>query len=57
MYIKIRPWGTCGNWDYGLYAANHHKVMESYIVSYDKSAVIRAAKKMAMKLNIEYREN
>ncbi len=58
MYIKI---GVCGvfhqTWEYGLYAGNHRPMMWTFKQYSQPRYARRAAKKMAMKLNIKYREN
>lgn len=56
MYIKLNNF--CGRtWDYLIYTANHRSILQARTTWVNESACRRAAKKMAKKLNIEYREN
>lgn len=57
MYIKVEETSICCQiYRYVIYAANHRDVLNSESVWYSESACIRAAKKMARRLGIEYRE-
>lgn len=56
MYIKVEALGEGSLYVYTLYAANHRDMLGSRTAE-TKAATIRAAKKMAKQLNIEYREN
>lgn len=55
MYIKVNRWGYA--WQYTVRAGNHRVVCHAASYWDEKSPAVRAAKKMAKKLNIEYREN
>lgn len=55
MYILVDRVGE-SFYDYHVYAANNHEVLVSENLWRSKSACIRAAKKMARRLGIEYRE-
>ena len=56
MYIKVyKMWDNC--WCYRVFAENHKAILDSYLCATSRWAAVRAAKKMAKKLNIEYREN
>ncbi len=57
MYIKVEKLAIYELWRYEIYAANHRTILKTYRRWVTESACIRAAKKMAKKLNIEYREN
>ncbi len=57
MYIKAEYDKIFEYWDYNIYTANHRKVLFSCNDWKNKSVCIRAAKKMARRLGIEYREN
>lgn len=55
MYIKITPHYSL--WGYNVYEGCGKRLLNSYDVWASELGATRAAKKMAKKLNIEYREN
>ena len=56
MYIKIEKLALGGQlYTYKVFAANNHAVLRSLIAD-DYAILVRAAKKMARGLGIEYRE-
>jgi hypothetical protein len=57
MYIKIKQVLSTHYVRYMVYAANHKKVMlsENIWIKAQRSDCVRAAKKMARRLGIEYR--
>ncbi len=57
MYIKLTIGGHGMWYDFSVYAANHHPVLLANNVWTTRGGAIRAAKKMARRLGIEYREN
>lgn len=67
MYIKVMPCTYiathCGGapriygWRNDIFAANHVPILWSCNYWMERSEAVRAAKKMAKKLGIEYREN
>ena len=55
MYIKV--YTICHIWCYKIFAGNGKPIFDSCNATLKRSTAVRAAKKMAKKLNIEYREN
>ncbi len=53
MYIKLVIDSWC--WQHGLFAANHKMVYLSENLWDDKSEAIRAAKKLARRVGINYK--
>ncbi len=54
MYIKIYP--LANYYAYAIYAANHKRICESFNYWEKKSRAIKAAIKLAIDLDIEYKE-
>ena len=54
MYIKVIPDSYC--WQHGLFAANNKMICISDNVWTTKQKAVRAARKLAKRISVDYRE-